>query len=215
MASGAAFWSVVAVIVVGGAVVGALIWLITAAQRRAEESKTGALRADLLREAGHRGWAESDPPAELTWRGLGTVVPDEKRHCALVGTHAGRQVALIWCGYADNEVSLRYVALLVGLDRSLPEVEIRFRRPSRVRSHGAPDVVRRLLTRPVVAALHRLRHLDGWSDRPVRVEGRALRVVIDGWPRLPDLGAHLTAATTLAAVLSAATTATDGPPPPA
>ncbi|WJK40660.1 hypothetical protein O7608_30450 [Solwaraspora sp. WMMA2056] len=212
MSSGAAFWSVLALAVVGGAVVGVLIWLGTAAQRRAEELEIGALRADLLREAGHRGWVESDPPAELTWRGLGTVIPDEKRRCALVGTHAGRQVALLWCSFEDNDVSLRYVALLVRVDGQLPGVEIQLRRSLTVVPHGAPDAVGRALTGPVRAALHRLRDLGSCSDRPVRIEGRALQVVVDGWPRLPELGAHLTAATTLAAALSTADTATDDGP---
>ncbi|WFE26707.1 hypothetical protein O7623_26035 [Solwaraspora sp. WMMD791] len=130
-------------------------------QRRAEELEISALRADLLRRAGSGGWVETDPPPELTWRGFGTVIPDEKRRCALVGTHDGRQVALIWCSYEDNDWALR-----------------------------------------------------GWSDRPVRIEGRALRVVVDGWPRLADLGVHLTAATTLAAALSVPRPTVRRPPDP-
>lgn len=239
MSGGAVFLGVVAISAGAAAVVGALIWVMVAAQRRAEELEIGDLRADLLREAGRSGWVESDPPAELTWRGLGTVIPDEKRRCALVGTHDGHQVALIWCSYADNDWSLRYVALLVGLDQlaePLPAMEISFRsgrfpprRPAvplpdedaqflrmfTVLPHDEPTAVGRALTGPVRSALYQLRDLRGWADRPIRIEGRALQVVVDGWPRLAGLGAQLSAATTLAAALSTTATAADGQPPPA
>ncbi|MFY1695873.1 hypothetical protein [Solwaraspora sp. WMMA2101] len=233
MSDSAVFLGVVAISAAATAVAGALIWVMVAAQRRAEESEIDALRADLLREAGRSGWVESDPPAELTWRGLATVIPDEKRRCALVGTHDGHQVALIWCDYQHDEVSLRYVALLVGLDQldeplpamgisfrsgrfpprrpavSLPDDDAQFLRRFTVLPHDDPDAVGRALTGPVRSALYQLRDLRGWADRPIRIEGRALQVVVDGWPRLAGLGARLSAATTLAAALSTTATATD------
>ena len=76
MSSGAAFWSTVAIGIAATAVVGAVVWLMTLAEQRRDAQKLEILRADLSREAGRRGWAESDPPGELTPGTLGTVLPD-------------------------------------------------------------------------------------------------------------------------------------------
>ncbi|WJK34321.1 hypothetical protein [Solwaraspora sp. WMMA2065] len=226
-------WSVAIAAGVGLVVLG-LIWLFLRGEQSRDAQLVQQLRADLLPEAARTGWVESEPAPELTRWGLGTVVPDEKRCCSLTSQQAGHQAALIWCVHGDNDRTLRYTVLLVGLAVPVPAMEIRRRfkifsllRPGptgqetdedarvdqtfKIVSHADSDALRRLSTGPVRRALHRLHELGGLDHEPIRLDGRAMRVVLSGWPRLPAISERLNATIELAAALS--TTGTDDPAP--
>lgn len=229
-----AFGWVVAITAGGGLVVLALIWLLVRGEQRRDAQLVHQLRAELLPEAARTGWVESEPGPELTRWGLGTVLPDERRCCSLTGRRAGHRTALIWCVHDDNDATTRYTVLLVGLAGPVPALEIRRRskilslpqRPSadqgadedarfqqtfKVVSGADPDAVRRLMTGPVRRALHRLHEVGGLDHDSIRLDDRAVRVVVPGWPRLPAITGRLTATVDLAAALSAA--GTDDPAP--
>ncbi|WBB97851.1 hypothetical protein O7543_14880 [Solwaraspora sp. WMMA2080] len=234
MSGWVAFGWVVAIAAGGGLVVLGLIWPLVRGEQSRDAQLVQQLRADLLPEAARTGWVESEPAPELTRWGLGTVVPDEKRCCLLASQQAGHQAALIWCVHDDNDGTLRYTVLLVGPAVPVPAMEIRRRfkifsllRPGptgqetdedarfaqtfKIVSHADPDALRRLSTGPVRRALHRLHELGGLDHEPIRLDGRAMRVVLYGWPRLPAISERLTATIELAAALS--TTGTDDPAP--
>ncbi|MDG4772901.1 hypothetical protein [Solwaraspora sp. WMMD792] len=230
----AALGWVVAIAAGGGLLVLGLIWLLVRGEQSRDAQLVQQLRADLLPEAARTGWVESEPAPELTRWGLGTVVPDEKRCCSLASQQAGQPVALVWCVHDDNDGTTRYTVLLVGLAVPVPAMEIRrrfkilslprsrptgqetdedarFERTFKIVSYADPDALRRLSTGPVRRALHRLHELGGLDHEPIRLEGRAMRVVLYGWPRLPAISERLTATIELAAALS--TAGTDDPAP--
>lgn len=235
MSSVAAFWTVVAIAVVGGAVVLALIGLSVLAQRRRDAALIEALRADVLPWAQRGGWVEADPPRELTAGGLGEVLPGERRCCSLVGEYAGHRIAVFWCVRENEDGTWRYTTILVGLaepvpatqiyyrDRRLslrrrrppgqgPEVDAWFAQNLKISSDAHLDAVQRLATSPVRRALRGLYEVGILAERAIWLERRAMRVVVSGWPRPAALSAQLDATTDLAVALSV--TGADDPAQP-